>query len=131
MKPKRFSFFACVGSPCSFRDDKATLLAEIRQCVKTSQEKSLEPAPKDKLLAAAAPPDEREPPTAAREVLKEGESDFVFDFQEFHRHQKPLLHAISLLAVDDACADPTQAFVEWFTDDWCKAEFEKEQKPAE
>lgn len=114
-----------------FRDDKTALLAEIQQCVQDSQKNSLESALKEKLIAAAASPEEREPPTAASAVL-EDESHFVFDFRPFHRHLKPLLHAISLLAGDEACADPTHAFVEWFSDDWCKAEFEKEeQKPAE
>lgn len=119
------SFF--VFSFCSFREDKATLLKEIRKCVKESQEKSLTPVEQQQALAAAAPAAEREPPTAAAAVLHEDASDFVFNFREFHRQQKPLLHAITLLASDETCADPTQAFVEWFADDWSKAEFEREE----
>ncbi|XP_026190315.1 AKT-interacting protein [Cyclospora cayetanensis] len=129
-----------------FRDDKATLLGEIRQCVRDSQEQCFEAVPRDNAIAAAAAPDEREPLAAASDDLKgsqthypgigkgektDDETGFVFNFQPFHRHQKPLLHAISLLVVDDACADRTQAFVEWFIDDWCKAEFEKEEKREE
>ncbi|KAL8449561.1 hypothetical protein Emed_002993 [Eimeria media] len=113
-----------------FRDDKAALLSAIQDCVKKSQEKSLEDAPKDLVTKAAAPEEEREPVTAASAVLQDDVSSFAFNFKPFHRHLKPLLHALSLLAVDDSCVDPTEAFVEWFSDDWCKAESEKEEKPT-
>ncbi|KAL8438952.1 hypothetical protein Efla_005087 [Eimeria flavescens] len=114
-----------------FRDDKAALLQEIQQCVKTSQDSSLEAVPKEKVLRAAPPPEEREPATAANAVVKADDGDFAFNFKPFHRHLKPLLHAVSLLAVDESCVDPTEAFVEWFADDWSRAEFEKEaEKPT-
>ncbi|KAL8270378.1 hypothetical protein Esti_005702 [Eimeria stiedai] len=114
-----------------FRDDKAGLLSAIQECVKASQERSLEVAPEDLVARAAAPEEEREPATAASAVLQDDVSNFAFNFKPFHRHLKPLLHALSLLAVDDSCVDPTEAFVEWFSDDWCKAEFEKEEKPPQ